>query len=110
MVGAYAAMSAVVAVTAMATAYTGANGVNWAITAAFAAGTAAAASHGWASERLLLRPLRDSRSQAVLDRHGWACHCPPEAIRLSQGARERWLQPVLGEPLAISIGGPSPSL
>lgn len=106
MVGAYAAMTAVVAVTAMATAYTGANGVNWAMTAAFAAGTAAAAFHGWASERLIFRPLRDSRSQAVLIATVGLAIVLQEAIRMSQGARERWLQPVLGEPLAISIGGP----
>jgi branched-chain amino acid transport system permease protein len=55
------------------------------------------AAYGRATEYVVFRPLRGSPSQAVLIATVGLAIFLQEFVRLSQGTRERWLQPVLGD-------------
>jgi branched-chain amino acid transport system permease protein len=55
-------------------------------------------TYGWATQRLVFAPLRDSATQAPLIATIGLAIALQEFVRLTQGTRERWLQPVLSEP------------
>ncbi len=105
MIGAYAALVSVHATAAAIAAALGAGGVGASVVAAAALAAAIAAVYGWASERLIFRPLRKSPSQAALIATVGLAIALQEAVRLAQGARDRWLQPVLNDPLVVDVGG-----
>ncbi len=54
-------------------------------------------TYGWATQRYVFAPLRHSGSQALLIATIGLAIALQEFVRLTQGSRERWLQPVLGE-------------
>ena len=56
---------------------------------------ATGAVHGFVTERVVFRPLRQARSQAPLIATIGLAIVLQEYLRLSQGAGERWVQPVL---------------
>jgi branched-chain amino acid transport system permease protein len=58
--------------------------------------------HGWAAERTVFRPLRGSGSQSVLIATVGLAIFLQEYVRLTQGARDRWLQPVLSDVYLIA--------
>ena len=62
------------------------------------------AVHGLATERVVFRPLRQARSQAPLIATIGLAMLLQEYLRLTQGAGERWVQPVLAEPHALAGG------
>ena len=64
-----------------------------------------AATLGLAVERVLFRPLAGARSQAPLIASLGFAIALEEAVRLLQGTGERWLQPVLGDPLQVAGTG-----
>ncbi|MBL8658657.1 MAG: branched-chain amino acid ABC transporter permease [Rhodospirillales bacterium] len=105
MVGAYAALVSVHAsAAAISTALAG-SGVGVSVVVAAALAAAIAAVYGWASERAIFRPLRKSPSQAALIATVGLAIALQEAVRLAQGARDRWLQPVLNDPIVVDVGG-----
>ncbi|NNG05116.1 MAG: branched-chain amino acid ABC transporter permease [Inquilinus sp.] len=66
---------------------------------------AVAGAHGWATERLVFRPLRGSTSQAALIATIGLAIFLQEYVRLIQGSRDRWLQPVFSERLDLAEAG-----
>ncbi len=70
------------------------------------AAAACAAVHGLVTERAVFRPLRHARSQAPLIATIGLAILLQEYLRLTQGAGERWIQPVLSQahPLAGGDG------
>ncbi|HEX5079456.1 MAG TPA: branched-chain amino acid ABC transporter permease LivH [Geminicoccaceae bacterium] len=68
------------------------------------AAAACGAVHGLATERVVFRPLREARSQAPLIATIGLAMLLQEYLRLTQGAGERWVQPVLAEPHALARG------
>jgi branched-chain amino acid transport system permease protein len=55
------------------------------------------AVHGWVTERLVFRPLHDQPSQAPLIATVGLALFLQEYLRLTQGAEDRWIQPVFSE-------------
>jgi branched-chain amino acid transport system permease protein len=70
------------------------------------AAMACGAAHGLATERVVFRPLRHAGSQAPLIATVGLAILLQEYLRLTQGAGERWIQPVLSaaHPL-VEAGG-----
>jgi branched-chain amino acid transport system permease protein len=64
------------------------------------------AAHGVAIERLVFRPLRALPSQAPLIATAGLAIFLQEALRLLQGAEDRWIQPVLSQAHSLA-GGPA---
>src|SRR5918996_853473 len=62
------------------------------------------ASHGLAIERVVFRPLRHARSQAPLIATIGLAILLQEYLRLTQGAGERWIQPVLSAAHELTAG------
>ncbi len=54
-------------------------------------------TYGWATQHYVFAPLRHSGSQAPLIATIGLAIALQELVRLTQGSRERWLQPVLSE-------------
>ncbi|EKE76383.1 branched-chain amino acid ABC transporter permease [Oceanibaculum indicum] len=61
--------------------------------------------YGWQSERLVFRPLRGSPSHAVLIAAIGLSILLQEGVRLVQGTRDRWLQPVFSARYRIADSG-----
>jgi branched-chain amino acid transport system permease protein len=68
------------------------------------AAAACAAAHGLATERVVFRPLRHAHSQAPLIATIGLAILLQEYLRLTQGAGERWVQPVLSQAHALARG------
>ncbi|MEE8272590.1 MAG: branched-chain amino acid ABC transporter permease [Alphaproteobacteria bacterium] len=62
---------------------------------------ATSAVHGWATERLVFRPMRGVSGQAPLIATIGLAVFLQEYVRLVQGSRDRWLQPILTDRLQI---------
>jgi branched-chain amino acid transport system permease protein len=92
MVGAYTTF---VAVTALA--LLGAGTLPLALLAVLALVALVGAVHGLITERLVFRPLYDEPSQAPLIATVGLALFLQEYLRLSQGAADRWIQPVFSE-------------
>lgn len=60
---------------------------------------------GWQTERLVFRPLRHSPSHAVLIAAIGLSILLQEGVRLVQGTRDRWLQPVFAARYRIADSG-----
>lgn len=73
-----------------------------ALLAALILAMAVSALYGWITERIVFRPLRNSESQAPLIATIGLAVFLQEYLRLAQGSRDRWLQPVFGEPHLIA--------
>ena len=54
-------------------------------------------TYGWATQHFVFTPLRHSRTHAPLIATIGLAIALQEFVRLTQGSRERWLQPVLSE-------------
>ncbi len=61
--------------------------------------------HGLVTERLVFRPLRETPSQAPLIATIGLAILLQEYLRLSQGAADRWIQPVFSEAHTLAGGG-----
>ena len=61
--------------------------------------------HGLATERLVFRPLRETPSQAPLIATVGLAILLQEYLRLTQGAADRWIQPVFSEAHRLAEGG-----
>lgn len=57
-----------------------------------------------ATERLVFRPLSGARTQAALIATVGLAICLREFVRLTQGSRDRWLQPLPAEPYLLVAG------
>ncbi|MGH6917723.1 MAG: branched-chain amino acid ABC transporter permease [Geminicoccaceae bacterium] len=68
------------------------------------AAAACGAVHGLVTERVVFRPLRQARSQAPLIATIGLAILLQEYLRLTQGAGERWIQPVLSAAHEIAAG------
>jgi branched-chain amino acid transport system permease protein len=68
------------------------------------AAAACGAAHGLVIERVVFRPLRHARSQAPLIATIGLAIVLQEYLRLTQGAGERWIQPVLSAAHALASG------
>ncbi|MGH6912877.1 MAG: ABC transporter permease subunit, partial [Geminicoccales bacterium] len=66
--------------------------------------TATGAVHGFVTERVVFRPLRHARSQAPLIATVGLAILLQEYLRLTQGAGDRWIQPVFSAPHALAAG------
>ncbi|HEX3207952.1 MAG TPA: branched-chain amino acid ABC transporter permease [Geminicoccaceae bacterium] len=60
--------------------------------------------HGLATERLVFRPLRETPSQAPLIATVGLAILLQEYLRLTQGAADRWIQPVFSEAHELADG------
>jgi branched-chain amino acid transport system permease protein len=60
--------------------------------------------HGFATERLVFRPLRETPSQAPLIATIGLAIFLQEYLRLTQGAADRWIQPVFSEAHRLAGG------
>jgi branched-chain amino acid transport system permease protein len=69
------------------------------------AAAAVGAVHGWATERVVFRPLRHARSQAPLIATIGLAILLQEYLRLTQGSGERWIQPVFSTAQTLAEGG-----
>ncbi|HET8729392.1 MAG TPA: branched-chain amino acid ABC transporter permease [Alphaproteobacteria bacterium] len=108
MIGGFTAFLGI-AVIAMA----GGGGLAAALVAALMLALTVSAVHGWATARLVFKPLRGAGGQAPLVATIGLAVFLQEYVRLLQGSRDRWLQPVLtgrfqlpvedGIPVAISL-------
>jgi branched-chain amino acid transport system permease protein len=58
--------------------------------------------YGWVTERIVFRPLRGAGTQAPLIATIGLAIFLQEYLRLAQGARERWLQPIFTERLTLA--------
>jgi branched-chain amino acid transport system permease protein len=63
------------------------------------------AMHGFATERLVFRPLRDKPSQAPLIATIGLAIFLQEYLRLLQGSEDRWIQPVFSDAHALAASG-----
>jgi branched-chain amino acid transport system permease protein len=97
MIGAYVTLLGVHALTVG-----GGIAVPMTLVAVLGLAAASSAAYGRATEFVVFRPLRGSPSQAVLIATVGLGLFLQEFVRLSQGARERWLQPVLGDVHALA--------
>jgi branched-chain amino acid transport system permease protein len=61
--------------------------------------------HGLATERVVFRPLRETPSQAPLIATIGLAILLQEYLRLTQGAADRWIQPVFSEAHQLAEGG-----
>ena len=61
--------------------------------------------HGLVTERLVFRPLRETPSQAPLIATIGLAILLQEYLRLTQGAADRWIQPVFSEAHTLASGG-----
>ena len=68
------------------------------------AAAACGAAHGLVIERVVFRPLRHARSQAPLIATIGLAILLQEYLRLTQGAGERWIQPVLSAAHTLAAG------
>lgn len=68
------------------------------------AAAACGAVHGLVTERVVFRPLRHARSQAPLIATIGLAILLQEYLRLTQGAGERWIQPVLSAAHELAAG------
>jgi branched-chain amino acid transport system permease protein len=68
------------------------------------AAAACGAAHGFVIERVVFRPLRHARSQAPLIATIGLAILLQEYLRLTQGAGERWIQPVLSASHTLAAG------
>ena len=71
-----------------------------------AAAAAVGALHGWATERLVLHRLRGGAPYVPLVATLGLAIFLEEYVRLLQGTRDRWLQPVLSGRVAVLADGP----
>ena len=62
------------------------------------------AVHGWTTERLVFRPLRGTPSQAPLIATIGLAFGLQEYVRLVQTSRDRWLQPMFTDRIALAEG------
>jgi branched-chain amino acid transport system permease protein len=92
MVGAYTTF---IAVTALA--LTGARALPLALLLVLALVALVGAAHGLATERLVFRPLQGEASQAPLIATVGLAIFLQEYLRLTQGAEDRWIQPIFSE-------------
>ncbi|MGH6897247.1 MAG: branched-chain amino acid ABC transporter permease [Geminicoccaceae bacterium] len=100
MVGAYTTFIAVTALALM-----GAGVLPLALTLVLLVIGAVGAVHGLVTERLVFRPLREVPSQAPLIATLGLAIFLQEALRLLQGAQDRWVQPIFSA--AHHLGGAS---
>lgn len=95
MIGGFAAISGV----ALATALLGSGAAGWGLAAVLLASLVLALGtaglYGWVCERLVVRRLLDGAGQSVLVATIGLALVLEEALRMSQGMRERWLPPLL---------------
>lgn len=63
------------------------------------------AVHGWATQRLVFRPLAAAPSQTPLIATVGLAIFLEEYLRLTQGPRDRWLQPVMTERVTLGETG-----
>jgi branched-chain amino acid transport system permease protein len=99
MVGAYATFIGVAALALL-----GAGALPLGLIAVLLASAAIGAIHGFATERLVFRPLRDVPSQAPLIATVGLAIFLQEYLRLGQGASERWIQPVFTRTHELAAG------
>ncbi len=78
-----------------------------ALALSFAVAAGVTISAGWVLARTVFQPLRVRGSQALLIATVGAMIVIAEVVRLSQGAQERWVQPVLNAPVVL-FGGVFP--
>jgi branched-chain amino acid transport system permease protein len=81
-----------------------------ALLAALAFAMSVSALYGWATERVVFRPLRGSASQAPLIATIGLAVFLQEYVRLAQGSRDYWLQPVFSDSYLIAGAGDFPVL
>jgi branched-chain amino acid transport system permease protein len=99
MVGAYAAFLAVAVI-----ALIDLTALPLSLTLVLMFAAAVGAVHGLATERVLFRPLRHARSQAPLIATIGLAILLQEYLRLTQGAGDRWIQPVLSAAHELAAG------
>lgn len=97
--GAYAVFSGIVALRAVA-----ADSLVLLLAMALVVAVMVGASLGYAVERLVFRPLHDSRGQALLIASLGLAIALQEAVRLLHGAGDRWLQPILAGRIEVAAG------
>jgi branched-chain amino acid transport system permease protein len=100
MVGAYTTF---IGVTALA--LIGGSTLPLALLAVLVLVAAVGAVHGFATERLVFRPLRDKPSQAPLIATIGLAIFLQEYLRLLQGSEDRWIQPVFSDAHALAASG-----
>ena len=74
------------------------------LTLVLLAAAAVGAVHGLATDRVVFRPLRHARSQAPLIATIGLAILLQEYLRLTQGAGDRWIQPVLTAAHELAAG------
>ena len=100
MVGAYATF---IGVTALA--LIGGGTLPLALLAVLVLVAGVGAVHGFATERLVFRPLRDKPSQAPLIATIGLAIFLQEYLRLLQGSEDRWIQPVFSDAHGLAASG-----
>ena len=80
----------------------------WALPAVLLIAAGMTAGQGWAVERLVFRPLRGTPTHVPLIAAIGASVFLQEAVRLLQGARDRWLAPVLTDRFTLAGEGVFP--
>ncbi len=97
MIGAYGTMIGVALLAVM-----GAGPLRPALLLVLALAMGIAGLYGWVTERVVFRPLRGTGSQAPLIATIGLAIFLQEYLRLAQGARERWLQPLFTERITLA--------
>lgn len=92
MIGGFAAVIGAVMIAAL-----GGGGLPLSLLLVLAFAMLVGAVHGWATERLVFRPLRGASTQAPLIATIGLAIGLQEYVRLVQGSRDRWLQPIFTE-------------
>ncbi|HYI70672.1 MAG TPA: branched-chain amino acid ABC transporter permease [Skermanella sp.] len=80
----------------------------WALPPVLLIAACMTAGQGWAVERLVFRPLRATRTHVPLIAAIGASVFLQELVRLLQGARDRWLAPVLTDRFTLAGEGVFP--
>lgn len=80
----------------------------WALPVVLLIAVGMTAGQGWAVERLVFRPLRGTATHVPLIAAIGASVFLQEAVRLLQGARDRWLAPVLTDRFTLAGEGTFP--
>jgi branched-chain amino acid transport system permease protein len=100
-VGGHVAFLAIVVLAAW-----GGSGLGLDLAAALAAAAAVSGVCGWVTQRTLFRRWAEGETQAALIATLGLAIFLREFLRLSQGARDRWLQPFPAAPLVVAGDGP----
>jgi branched-chain amino acid transport system permease protein len=97
MIGAYGTIAGVGLLAVM-----GAGPLRPALLLVLALAMGVAGLYGWVTERVVFRPLRGAGTQAPLIATIGLAIFLQEYLRLAQGSRERWLQPVFTERMTLA--------